>query len=68
MGIRVPRTCKEALDIDRANGNTLWKDAIDKEMAKIIPALKILEEGSKPPVGYQKITCHMIFDLKMDFS
>ena len=36
-------------------------------MKKIIPALKILEEGSKPPVGYQKITCHMIFDVKMDF-
>ena len=37
-------------------------------MSKIIPALKILEEGSQAPIGYQKITCHMIFDVKMDFS
>ena len=29
-------------------------------------ALKILEEGRKPPSGYQKIRFHIIFDIKME--
>ena len=28
-------------------------------------AFNILEGGKEPPVGYQKIRCHMIFDVKM---
>mgnify|MGYP002062736192 FL=1 len=30
-GICVPKDYKEAVDLDKANGNTLWQDAIDKE-------------------------------------
>ena len=33
-GIRVPKTVKEALQIDKENGNTYWSDAIKKEMSK----------------------------------
>ena len=29
-GIRVPNTVKEAIDIDKENGNTPWWDAIMK--------------------------------------
>jgi hypothetical protein len=32
FGIEVPRTVKEAYELDRKNGNTLWADAIRKEM------------------------------------
>jgi hypothetical protein len=32
LGIEVPKTVKEALDLDCKNGNTLWADAIAKEM------------------------------------
>jgi hypothetical protein len=35
FGIRVPRTVKEALEIDRITGTTFWRDAIDKEMAVV---------------------------------
>ncbi len=31
FGIEVPKTVKEALALDRKNGNTLWEDAIPKE-------------------------------------
>jgi hypothetical protein len=31
----VPKTVKEALDLDRKNGNTLWGDAIAKEMKEV---------------------------------
>ena len=29
-------------------------------------SLKILGEGGKPPPGYHKIRCHIIFDIKME--
>ena len=68
FGIKVPRTVKEALEFDRENGNDLWKKAIDKEMANVSVAFDILEEGKDPPPGYSKATCHIIFDVKMDFT
>jgi hypothetical protein len=35
FGIRVPRTVEEALRIDLENGNTLWEDALNKEMGNV---------------------------------
>ncbi len=66
FGIEIPRTVKEALELDRCNGNTLWADAIAKEMAEVRKAFDILPDGKSAPVGYQKIPCHMVFDIKME--
>ena len=33
-GVRVPKSIAEARRLDKENGNTLWQDAIDKEMKK----------------------------------
>ena len=65
-GIRIPKTVQEALAIDKENGNTLWWDAICKEMRNVRPAFEKWEkkEGDLPP-AYQKIKCHFIFDIKM---
>ena len=62
----MPKTVKEALALDHKNGNTLWVDAIAKEMKELCIAFNILPEGRSAPIGYQKIPCHMIFDMKMD--
>jgi len=35
FGIEVPKTVKEALDLDHKNGNTLWADAIAKKMKEV---------------------------------
>ena len=32
FGIEVPKTVEQALALDATNGNTLWTDAISKEM------------------------------------
>ncbi len=64
FGIKVPKTVKEALALDRKNGNTLWADAIGKEMKEV--RFNILPDGRSAPIGYQKIPCHMIFDVKME--
>ena len=51
--------------IDVANGSTLWQDAVQEEMAKINPALdNITGNGNDYAVGYQRITGHLIFDIK----
>ncbi len=66
FGIEVPKTVKEALEIDKKNSNTLWADAIAKEMKDVCVAFKILVDGQSVPIGYQKIPCHMIFHVKME--
>jgi hypothetical protein len=66
FGIEVPKTVKEALDLDCKNGNTLWVDAIAKEMKEVCIAFNILPDRHSVPIGYQKIPCHMIFDVKME--
>ena len=51
----MPKTVKEALALDRRNGNTLWADAIAKEMKEVCIAYNILPDGHSVPIGYQKI-------------
>ena len=66
FGIRIPKSVKEAREIDAENGNSYWWDAILKEMKNVRPAFEVWEgsEDSIPP-GYQQIKCHLIFDVKM---
>jgi Reverse transcriptase (RNA-dependent DNA polymerase) len=68
FGIEIPHSVKRALEIDRETGTTFWRDAIKKEMLNIASAISILDEGAKPPPGFQWIPCHIIFDVKMDFT
>ena len=73
FGIKLSKTVKEALLIDKENGNTFWTDAIKLEMTNVRPAFRKWEDGDlqdalggKKLVGYQRIRCHLIFDIKMD--
>ncbi len=38
----MPKTIKEALELDKKKGNTLWADTIAKEMRDVRVAFKIL--------------------------
>jgi Reverse transcriptase (RNA-dependent DNA polymerase) len=40
---------------------------IAKEMKNAIPAFEFMDDN-KPPIGYKKIPCHMIFDIKSDLT
>ena len=44
----------------------MWREAIYKEMRNVRISFEIFEgnENEIPP-GYQKVECHMIFDIKM---
>jgi len=67
-GVNLPKSVAEALQFDPENGNTLWHDAIQKELKNVQVAFKFLEEGEHAPVGYKEIPCHIIFDVKMNFT
>ena len=45
-GIEIPRDVKHAHDIDARNGNTMWRDALKKEMYNVGVAFEILDEGA----------------------
>jgi hypothetical protein len=66
FGIEVPRSVAEAYALDKKNGNILWADSIAKEMMNVRTAFNILANGDKVPIGFQRMRCHMIFDLKME--
>jgi hypothetical protein len=68
FGIQLPQTVDEALAIDRETNTTYWFDAIQKEMKNVQVAFKFLDSGERVPVGYKWIKCHLIFDVKMDFT
>lgn len=66
FGVDLPKTVEEALALDKKNGNTLWADAIAKEMKNVKVAFDILPDGCSAPNGYQFVKCHLIFDVKME--
>ena len=49
--IEVPMSIFHAKQWDANNGDTLWQDAISKEMYPVLVAFKIWEEGESPPPG-----------------
>jgi hypothetical protein len=66
FGIQVPKTLDEAAKLDEENGNTLWQDAIRKEMNNIRISFKVLNGEEAIPPTCQEIRCHTIFYVKME--
>ena len=68
FGFKIPKNVKEArmFDAEMGPGVTLWWDAILKEMKNVMIAFEEFDgDESDIPNGYQKVTCHLIFDIKM---
>jgi hypothetical protein len=55
FGIEVPKSWDDCVKLDKENDNTLWQDAVRKDMKNVRIAFKILngEESAHPT--YQKI-------------
>ena len=66
-GIQIPRNVREAYELDTANKNTYWADAISAEMTENRVAFDILEQDQKVEPGRKYLECYMIFEVKMDF-
>jgi hypothetical protein len=68
FGIPLPKSPAEAIQMKRENGNDLWARAMEKELLNVNIAFDWKKEGETPPLGYQKIPYHFVFDVKMDFT
>ena len=72
FGVRLPKTVEEALAIDKETGTDFWQKALEKEMARVRVAFQkwdggtTLEDAKKLLKGYQRLDCHVVFDVKMD--
>jgi len=63
-----PHTPKEAIELDKKNGNTKWQDSMALELLQPdeYETFKDLGRGAKAPAGYKHIHCHFVFDAKHD--
>jgi hypothetical protein len=66
FGIEVPKSWDDCVRLHKENDNTIWQDAVSKEMNNVRIAFKILNGEEAVPPTYQEIRCHMIFDVKME--
>ena len=64
-GIRIPKSIKEAMEIDLEAGNTLWMDAIRLEMRNVRVAFEEYDGDPNTLIGYTQITGHLVFDVKL---
>ena len=64
-GIRIPKSAEEAYSIDKENNNTYWTDAIRSEMVKIKGAVQKYNGDPSSLIGYQEVTGHLVFDIKL---
>ena len=67
FGVRVPRTKREALEIDAKNGNTLWQDAMTKEANALLDLSTFREpEPGEDLSKHQFAPLIYTFDVKFD--
>jgi len=68
FGVQVPRNHREAMELDTANGNTMWADAIKTEMDQLHEYDTFQDKGSGTTMGagWKKINVHLIFAVKHD--
>ena len=67
-GIELPRDIQHAYELDKQNGNDFWRKSIEKEMHEVGRAFEILDTDKRAPVGWTKVSGHLVFDIKMDFT
>ena len=64
-GVEIPRTVKEAYALDEKNGNTLWRDALNREMENLKVIFDILDNSEYMTPGWSRASGHIIFDVRM---
>ena len=68
FGVELPRNTKHALELDRNNGNTLWKEAMESETKGLMEfeTFIVLGDDERPPKGYSFIPLHACYECKVD--
>ena len=68
FGITIPGSVDEAIKLDKENGNSLWQEAIQKEVNNVKIAFRPLTDEENLPVGSKLIPYHIIYDVKFDLT
>ena len=65
-GIRIPNTVEEARQFDKENGNNLWEEAIEAEIASLkkMNCFAFKSPSYKPHDDYKWTTLHLNFEVK----
>ena len=68
FGVEIPRSVRHALELDRKNGNNLWREALLKELAQLdeFEVFRPLKSGESLE-GYERLPYHVVWDCKFDF-
>ena len=64
-GVEIPKDVHHTRELDKRNGNTMWRDMLAKEMFNVDIAFKVLEEKRLAPPGWSKVTGYLVWDVKM---
>jgi hypothetical protein len=67
FGIQVPKGIKNAIDLEKKNGNQLWQESIKTELKQLTDyqTFIVLDSGEDIPTSYQKIPYHMVLMSNM---
>ena len=68
FGVRVPRSHKEAMELDKKNGNNKWREAEIREIEEVQSLDSFIDKGKgyKPSDPYKKIKLKMVYAVKHD--
>jgi hypothetical protein len=68
FGVEVLQSRTHALEFDRKNGTTSWRDSIKLDLDQIMDykVFKVVPDGEPLPPGYTRIPYHIVFDVKFD--
>ena len=64
-GVDLLTSFTHAKKLDDINSNTLWMCVINREIENLKIAFYILKNGAKIPVGYNKSSGQLVFDVHM---
>ena len=64
-GAEIPSSVEHCYQLDKKNGNTLWRYALNREMNNLRVAFDILDDRRSLPPGYTKSSGHIIFEVRM---
>ncbi|MEE4662268.1 MAG: reverse transcriptase domain-containing protein, partial [Halieaceae bacterium] len=70
FGYQIPNNYDEAMELDKQNGNSKWKESVALELGQIDEYKTFIDQGHKSvaiiPEGYKRIFVHLVFDVKHD--
>jgi hypothetical protein len=68
FGVEIPKNVKHALELDKTNGNNLWKESTERELEMIneFQTFQRLKKGELLTPDYKRIPYFIVFANKFD--